>query len=61
MSYQLKGKKKDLTVAGFIDYCEKKNIKNIIVITAGFKEVGEEGIEMEKLLMDIVWKESIIL
>ncbi|MBI5403595.1 MAG: acetate--CoA ligase family protein [Ignavibacteriae bacterium] len=34
-----------------IDDCAEKNIRNIIVITAGFKEVGEEGIEMEKLLM----------
>jgi acetyltransferase len=39
-----------------IDDCEKKNIKNIIVITAGFKEVGEEGIEMEKMLMEKIHK-----
>lgn len=39
-----------------IDDCEKKNVKNIIVITAGFKEVGDEGIEMEKILMDKIKK-----
>lgn len=39
-------------VLSSIDDCAKKNVKNIIVITAGFKEVGEEGIEMEKLLME---------
>jgi acetate---CoA ligase (ADP-forming) len=39
-------------VLASIEDCEKKNIKNIIVITAGFKEVGEEGIEMERVLME---------
>jgi acetate---CoA ligase (ADP-forming) len=39
-------------VLASIDDCSKKNIKNIIVITAGFKEVGAEGVEMEKLLME---------
>lgn len=43
-------------VLASIDDCEKKNIKNIIVITAGFKEVGEEGIEMEKLLLEKIHK-----
>lgn len=38
-------------VLASIDDCAKKNIKNVIVITAGFKEVGEEGIEMEKMLI----------
>jgi acetate---CoA ligase (ADP-forming) len=38
-------------VLNSIDDCVKKNIKNLIVITAGFKEVGAEGIELEKQLM----------
>jgi len=35
-----------------IEDCKRRNVKNIIVITAGFKEVGDEGVEMEKLLME---------
>jgi acetate---CoA ligase (ADP-forming) len=48
-------------VLATIDDCEKKNIKNIIVITAGFKEVGAEGIEMEKLLMEKIHKNNMRL
>ncbi|MFA5405665.1 MAG: acetate--CoA ligase family protein, partial [Ignavibacteria bacterium] len=48
-------------VLASIDDCEKKDIKNIIVITAGFKEVGEEGIEMEKLLMEKIRKNKMRL
>lgn len=32
----------------------KKEIKNIVVISAGFKEVGGEGIERENKILDIV-------
>jgi len=39
-----------------IDDCARKNIKDVIVITAGFKEVGSEGIEMEKQLMNKIMK-----
>jgi acetyltransferase len=39
-----------------IDDCAKKNIKDVIVITAGFKETGSHGIEMEKQLMDKIRK-----
>lgn len=48
-------------VLAAIDDCEKKNIKNIIVITAGFKEVGAEGVEMEKLLMEKIHKNKMKL
>ncbi|MEM0152731.1 MAG: acetate--CoA ligase [Ignisphaera sp.] len=33
--------------------CGKKGIKHLVVISAGFKEVGGEGIEREKKLVDI--------
>lgn len=46
-------------VLASIDDCIKKNVKNIIVITAGFKEVGEEGKEMEKLLLEKIHKHNI--
>ncbi|MEM4612704.1 MAG: CoA-binding protein, partial [Ignisphaera sp.] len=32
--------------------CGKKGIKHLVVISAGFKEVGDEGIEREKKLVD---------
>ncbi|MFZ5650771.1 MAG: acetate--CoA ligase alpha subunit [Bacillota bacterium] len=37
-----------LEVAG---ECGKNGVKNIVTITAGFKEVGREGLEMEKSLL----------
>jgi acetyltransferase len=36
----------------------KKGIKNIVVISAGFKEVGGEGIERENQLLQIVQKNN---
>lgn len=35
-----------------IDECNEKNIKGIVIISAGFKEVGGEGVELEKQLME---------
>jgi len=34
-----------------IDECKKKKVKSVIVITAGFKEVGEEGVTLEQDLI----------
>ncbi len=34
-----------------IDELDKKNIKSIVLITAGFKETGEEGEELEKRIL----------
>ncbi len=39
--------------------CGKTNIKHVIVITAGFKEVGPEGLELEKKLLFICKKYGI--
>lgn len=33
--------------------CGKKGVRGIVVITAGFKEVGGQGVEMEKQLVEI--------
>ena len=33
--------------------CGKKGIKNLVVITAGFKEIGREGAELEKEFMSV--------
>lgn len=35
-----------------IDDCHKKNVKSVVLITAGFKETGEEGANLEKLLLE---------
>ena len=35
-----------------IDQCHKKGIKGICIITAGFKETGKEGAELEKQLLE---------
>lgn len=33
--------------------CAEKGVKNLVTITAGFKEVGKEGLEIEKKLVEI--------
>ena len=37
-------------VPGVVDQCKEKNVKGIVVISAGFKEIGHEGLEREKEL-----------
>jgi acetyl coenzyme A synthetase (ADP forming)-like protein len=44
-----------------IDDCIKKKVKAVVVITAGFKEVGGEGARVENLLVDKVKKHKIRL
>lgn len=39
-------------VVSVVDECGKKGVKGIIVISAGFREVGGEGIEREKRLVE---------
>jgi acetyltransferase len=48
-------------VAGVLRDCAKKNIKNAVVISAGFKEVGEKGKEMEDALTQIAKENGIEL
>lgn len=44
-----------------IDDCHKKKIKAVVVITAGFKEVGGEGAEVEKELIRRIQKYKMTL
>lgn len=44
-----------------IDDCHKKKIDAVVVITAGFKEVGYEGAELEKQLVEKIKKYKIRL
>ncbi len=41
-------------VLATIDQCNEKGIKGLCVITAGFKETGKEGAELEKQLLEKV-------
>ena len=41
-------------VQGVVEQCVAKGVKGIIVITAGFSEIGEEGAERERRLRKIV-------
>jgi acetyltransferase len=48
-------------VPSILEECAKKKIKGAIVITAGFKEIGGEGIELEKKVKRIIQKHDISL
>lgn len=41
-------------VAAVLEECGQKGVKGVIVITAGFREMGGEGIKREKALVEIV-------
>ncbi|MGD2067351.1 MAG: acetate--CoA ligase family protein [Gemmatimonadota bacterium] len=41
-------------VLAVVDDCGRKGVKSLVVITAGFKEVGGDGVEREKALMRMV-------
>ena len=47
---------KNTLVAPVIEECGKKKIKGVIIITAGFKEVDEEGAKREQEIKDIAKK-----
>jgi 4-hydroxybutyryl-CoA synthetase (ADP-forming) len=50
---------KNTLVAGVLEECGKKKVKGVIIITAGFKEVDEEGAKREQQLKDIANKYKI--
>jgi acetyl coenzyme A synthetase (ADP forming)-like protein len=41
-------------VLGVVDECGRKGVRAVVVITAGFKEVGGEGVARERALMERV-------
>lgn len=43
-------------VTKVLNECGKKQIKNIVIISAGFKEIGGEGIKREKTIQKLVQK-----
>jgi acyl-CoA synthetase (NDP forming) len=44
-----------------LEECGKKGIKGIIIISAGFKEVGGEGVVLEKQVVEIIKKYNMAL
>jgi len=50
---------KNTIVPSVLEECGKKKIKGVIIITAGFKEVDEEGAKLEQQLKDIAKKYKI--
>ncbi len=44
-----------------IEECGEKGVKGAIIITAGFKEMGKKGAELEQTVVDIAEKHSISL
>ena len=50
---------KNTIVPTVLEECGKKGIKGVIVITAGFKEVDEEGAKLEQQLKEIAKKYNI--
>ncbi|MDX1441217.1 MAG: acetate--CoA ligase family protein [Nitrosopumilaceae archaeon] len=50
---------KNTLVADVLEECGKKKVKGVIIITAGFKEVDEEGAKREQQLKEIAKKYKI--
>jgi acetyltransferase len=48
-------------VPAILEECAEKNVKNVIIISAGFKEEGLAGAELEKKVADIAKKNGIAL
>jgi len=48
-------------VAGVLEECGQKGIKGVVIITAGFREAGREGVKMERELLSIAHKYGIRL
>ncbi len=46
-------------VLGAVEDCRRKKVRGLVVITAGFREVGEEGAALERRIRDIVRKAGI--
>ncbi|MGB1288976.1 MAG: CoA-binding protein, partial [Aggregatilineales bacterium] len=40
------------TVPGIIDQCIEKGVEGCIIISAGFKEIGEAGVELEQQILE---------
>jgi len=48
-----------VTIPAILRECGRKGIRGVIIITAGFGEIGEEGMRLEKEIVDVARKEGI--
>jgi acetyltransferase len=48
-------------VPGVMEECGEKGVKGVVIISAGFKEIGKQGAELEKKVEEIARKHSIAL
>lgn len=46
-------------VSKVVSECGEKKVKGVVVITAGFKEIGEEGLKLERELVEVAKKYGI--
>ncbi|MBN2228793.1 MAG: acetate--CoA ligase family protein [Candidatus Thorarchaeota archaeon] len=44
-----------------VEECGEKGVKALVIITAGFKEIGHEGQELEKKLVDLAEKYEMVI
>jgi acetyltransferase len=47
------------TVAPILDACGKRGVRHAVVLSAGFREMGPKGVEMEQQLIDVARKHGI--
>jgi acetyl coenzyme A synthetase (ADP forming)-like protein len=48
-------------VVDVVDACGRKGVKAVVVISAGFKEVGGAGVDLERTLLDVVHRHDLRL
>lgn len=49
------------TVPEVIEECGQKNVKGAVILTAGFKEIGESGAKLERRVKEIAQKHNVAL
>jgi acetyltransferase len=49
------------TAPGLVEECGQAGIKGVIIISAGFKEIGPEGVELERLVLEAARRHGIRL
>ncbi len=47
------------TAPGLVDECGRAGIRGVIIISAGFKEIGEEGVELERQVLEAARRHGI--
>jgi acetyltransferase len=47
------------TAPGLVDECGRAGIRGVIIISAGFKEIGEEGVELERQVLEAAKRHGI--